>query len=368
MRILVVCKRRYTGKDLVRDSYGRLHEIPRALAAGGDEVSVIATDYGTRAPESRMAERFRVRGVRPFAARGAWLAEAARLRPDVVLASSDALHLAAGTRLARRIGVPVVLDLYDDYEAFGLSRVPGMTGMLRRACREADATIAVSSTLAEFLQARGPLRRPPVVVRNGVTDWPEWRVARADARVRLGLPADGEIIGTVGALDSSRGIDDLFLAYDAVRQARPGVRLAVAGPGDARRRRLLPADAIDLGVLAHPEARLLVRAIDVGVICNRDARFGRSCHPQKFVEMVAAGTPPVTAAVGEVARILAPWPDLLYAPGDPGELAARIVRQLASPAPLPVALAARWADLAAEARDVLASVVQARGGVTADPP
>lgn len=38
MRILVLSKRRYTGKDLLDDRYGRLYEIPAGLVARGHAV------------------------------------------------------------------------------------------------------------------------------------------------------------------------------------------------------------------------------------------------------------------------------------------------------------------------------------------
>ena len=45
MNILVVCKRRYTGHDLLKDRFGRLYHFPRIWADKGHQVDIIAADY-----------------------------------------------------------------------------------------------------------------------------------------------------------------------------------------------------------------------------------------------------------------------------------------------------------------------------------
>jgi len=172
----------------------------------------------------------------------------------------------------------------------------------------------------------------------------------------LGLPLDVPIVGTVGAVHSSRGVDDLFRAFELVRRLRPEAVLAIAGPRDRVSQRSISAQAIDLGILPHRDARLLIRALDVGVVCNRDSLFGRACHPQKLVEMIRARTPVVATAVGEVSQVLKGWPELAYEPGDSAGLADRIVAQLDEPVRLPLSLASSWLELAAQMLGVLESV------------
>lgn len=360
MKVLVLCKRRYTGKDLLNDQYGRLYELPVGMAKLGAKVSVVATSYASAGRLSESAFGVEWRGlpgpVSPFAVWRAWQQEAARFRPDVILAASDAIHLHGGVRLARSIGVPVVVDLYDDFEAFGLTWLPTVRTLLRKACREADAITVVSKTLAATLMARVSLHRTPVRVPNGVADEPEWSFPVRRAREILGLPLDVPIVGTVGAVHSSRGVDDLFRAFELVRRLRPEAVLAIAGPRDRVSQRSISAQAIDLGILPHRDARLLIRALDVGVVCNRDSLFGRACHPQKLVEMIRARTPVVATAVGEVSQVLKGWPELAYEPGDSAGLADRIVAQLDEPVRLPLSLASSWLELAAQMLGVLESV------------
>ena len=48
MRILVLTKRQYMGKDLLDDAYGRFYELPLELAALGHEVRGVCASYRRR--------------------------------------------------------------------------------------------------------------------------------------------------------------------------------------------------------------------------------------------------------------------------------------------------------------------------------
>ena len=364
MRILVLCKRQYTGRDLLDDRYGRLHALPVELAARGHAVTVVAASYRRRGAVDRVEGGVRWRGVDalpwPGAVASAWREAATALAPDLMIASADALQLAGGERFARRLGVPVVLDLYDDYEAFGLTRLPGLRAALRSACARADAVLAVSGALAAMLPARGCDPARVHVLRNGVPEGFVPAEDRLTARARLGLPLEATLVGTAGALEHARGIDDLLDAVARLQVARPGLRLVLAGPRDARLAAALPPGTIDLGLRPHAEVALLFRALDVGVACNRDGAFARACHPMKLVEMAACGTPVVAADLGEVTHLLAARPDARYPAGDAATLADRIAAQLDAPVPLDPALAEGWAALAGRLERVLAGVLSAR--------
>ncbi|WP_149195510.1 glycosyltransferase family 4 protein [Luteimonas suaedae] len=363
MRVLVLCKRQYTGKDLLDDRYGRLFELPVALAARGASVAVVATSYRTRGALVREERGVRWRSVDALP----WLplitkmqhSEALAWRPNVIWASSDALHLVAGVRLAKRLGVPVILDLYDDYEAFGLTRSPGLRGALRRACSQAQALTAVSQSLADVLPGRGKV--PPVieVVCNGVPNDFAPVVQQTEARRMLGLPASGRLIGTAGALYASRGIADLFDAFRRLHARDSELRLVVAGPRSHSVAKAIPQGAFDLGLLPHAQMPLLMRALDVGVVCNRDTAFGRSCHPQKLVEMVSCSLPFVAAEVGEAARLLSDEADKLYPPGDGAALAGRIASQLSDPRPAKMSLARTWDSIAEQLERALEATLYA---------
>src|SRR3569623_353790 len=171
MRIAFLCKRRYMGKDVVLDRYARLYEIPRQLARRGHDVLGLCLAYHADAAgeweHEALPGRLRWRSHRPgvFPPAGLLgyprriLRQLRAFAPDVLIGASDMPHVVLGRWLARRLGVPFVADLYDNFESFGLARVPGLTTMYRRAVRDADLVSCTSTTLAshvrEAYRARG---------------------------------------------------------------------------------------------------------------------------------------------------------------------------------------------------------------------
>lgn len=359
MRVLVVCKRQYSGKDLVSDRFGRLYELPLGLASLGDEVRICALSYRRRGgPDSGSFEGkavdWRSLDALPFglARHGAWLDDVtAGWRPDVVWASSDMLQCVVAERWARRHGIPCVIDLYDNYESFGLSRLPGLAPVFRQACRQAMALSVVSDSLADYVRATYQPSCPVVTVVNGVRSALFQPRDKALARDSLGLPLGDRLIGTAGALTADRGISDLFDAFERLSCHDEQLWLVHAGPTDRTARRDHPR-VIDLGMLAHERVPDLLAALDVGVVCNRDSAFGRYCFPLKLYEMLSMDIPVVATALGDVSRILARNPECLYAPGDVTMLADRIAGQLSSPS-TPRVDSPAWEDCARSLRRAL---------------
>jgi glycosyltransferase involved in cell wall biosynthesis len=335
MRILVLAKRQYMSKDLLDDRYGRLFELPSALAARGHDVSALIWSYRRRGASFRVdaGVRWWSEDLLPFPwAHGQRLMKlVAQTRPQVIWSSLDAIHVIRAVRLGRKLGIPVVADLYDDYESYGLTSALNLSQALRRACSKASGLSVISRTLAETLRTRSPGVGTMSVIGNGVPEGFSARSSRDEARRHLGLPLDTALIGTAGALDASRGIDDLLQAFMQLRRRRANVRLVLAGPRDRKTSEAITATdgVIDLGTMAHDQVPWLYTALDVGVVCNRDSTFGRACHPQKLVEMVACGLPAVVAAVGDAARLLGDAN--LYPPGDALALADRLEQQIDAP-------------------------------------
>lgn len=357
MRVLVLCKRQYTGKDLLSDRYGRLFELPVELARRGHDMAVLAASYRPKGDGNHVEQDVSWHSVdvlrSPLGYRSRLLQVIARMRPEVLWVSSDALHVINGVRLGRRLGIPVVADLYDDYESFGLTSVLGLGRLFRRACSEARALSVVSHTLAATVRDRSANVGLLEVIGNGVPTYFTDPLPRDEARRLLGLPLDIHLVGVAGALDASRGIEDLLSGFAHLSKRRPDVGLVLAGPRDRAVAKAIAGKkgVIDLGLLAHDRVPWLYSALDVGVVCNRDGAFGQACHPQKLVEMIACGLPVVVAAVGDSARLLGE--ESLYPPGDSSALADRVERQLAAPMKLPSALAPRWDELAIKLEGLL---------------
>lgn len=347
MRIAFLCKRRYMGKDVVLDRYGRLYEIPWQLAARGHEVLGLCLSYHADADAAWQHEspagslRWRSRrvgGLRlpRLASAAAWmLGELRDFAPERVIGASDILHVALAARCARRLRVPFAADLYDDFESFGMARIPGARRALRSAVREAALVSRTSEALAAHVRddyrAHGRVVSLPSTV-----DLQVFRAGdRAASRGALGLPADALLVGTAGHLAADRGIATLYEGFRRLREACPRLHLVLAGPADAA----LPPPRDErvhyLGRLDHAQVATLFSALDLGVIYLRDTPFGRYCFPQKAYEMAACGLPFIAADVGAMRPLLAATPGHLYTADDTQSLVRAMRHALEHPAPPP---------------------------------
>lgn len=363
MRVLVLSKRQYTGKDLLDDRYGRLFELPAALAREGAAVRGLCLSYRRRREGLFLFENvpglsWHSLNLVPGAGRLPSLCYRTieDFRPDVIWASSDIPMICAAAWVGARTGVPVVADLYDNYESFGLSRLPGAVSALRLACRRAARITVVSHALGDYVGRSYGSAAPIDVLGNGVRTDLFHPGNRNDARAALGLPLGARLIGTGGALVRGRGIQDLLLAHARLAQQDPSLHLVLAGPRDDSISRFHADRVIDLGILPHHQIGALFRALDVGVICNRDSAFGRYCFPLKLHEMQACGLPVVAAAVGDVSTYLRSQPGCLYMPGDVAGLAASLRAQVDDPKPLVVSSPPTWDAVARELGSIFEAV------------
>lgn len=331
------------GKDVILDRYARLYEIPRQLARLGHTVESICLDYrqGSEAgrwehpaPPGSLHWESHSPGRLGTGLAGHPRRVLRRLRafaPDLVIGASDIPHVVLGAWLARRLRVPFVADLYDNFEGFGQARIPGMVGMLRHAVRQASLVLTTSEPLRRFVEEAcrpaGSVLAMPSSVDKSVFH-PRDRRACRDA---LGLPADAKLFGTAGGLHADKGVSALYAAWERLREAMPELHLVLAGPYEAATPPPNGPRVHYLGALPHERVATVFGALDVGVICVLDTLFGRYCFPQKAYEMLACNLPVVAADVGAMGELLADNPACLYRAGDASDLATRVAGQFASP-------------------------------------
>ncbi|MBH1393032.1 glycosyltransferase family 4 protein [Stenotrophomonas maltophilia] len=336
MHVLMLSKRQYTGRDLIGDRYGRLWEIPEALARRGHAISGIALSYRHRDSGNFLsAAGVQWRSINALSLETIQLERAIRRlhqqHPiDVLLTSSDAPCTVLGASLAKHIHTPHVADLYDNYESFGLSRIPGMRAAFRRACAGSKAISAVTHALADHVKSTLSTPIPVHVIGNGVRRDLFHPIDKRVSREMLGLPVKARLIGCAGALDQSRGIEDLFRAFQALSERHPDIHLVIAGPRDATLHRYPHPKIIDFGVIGWKQVPLLINSLDVSVVCNRNSGFGRFCYPLKLAESIACGVPIVASDVGDTRRI-GGGAIRVYAPGDINDLVESIDLQLQMP-------------------------------------
>ena len=348
MRILVLSKRQYMNKDLLDDHYGRFREIPLALSDMGYQVDGLCLSYTNRDEgrfwdgkvcwESVNAGRGRFPGLARYIVKAGQAAG----RADVIWACSDSFYGIIGLWAARKHRIPLVFDLYDNFEYYLAARMPVVKQLYRLAVRRADVVTCISDPLKGHI-ASSCRRQQVKILENGVRDDLFRPMNKADCRRALGLPLDAVIIGTAGHLARNRGIEVLYGAFQHLESRRQNLHLAVAGPRKTPPPR---GERIhDLGNLPFETVPRFFNALDIAVICNRDNAFGRYCHPQKAVEIMACNVPLLAARVGTLAQLFRMNPEYLYAADDPVSLAAAVVQVVDAPAAVYPAVAA-WKDQA----------------------
>ncbi len=347
MRILVISKRQYMNKDLIDDRYGRFREIPLALAAAGHAVSGICLSYRIRQEGVWTDERNNAQvtwhllnadKLLSIGSSSYWkkVEEISKtFQPDIIWACADAPHAILGYSVAKKLKALLMIDLYDNFESFGLTRLPGMTAAFRRALRKARGITCVSKPLARYVRETSRCLCPIEVIENAVPENTFYPMEQTTCRRELKLPASGIFIGTTGAISKSRGIEALFQAFEILAQERSDVHLVLAGACD--RGLSLPTHPRIhyLGLLPAERIPLVLSALNIAVICNRKSLFGEYCFPQKFYESVACGVPVVAAATGSMLELLKDYPQNVYEPDNPESLAHALRCQMKNPCPLP---------------------------------
>jgi glycosyltransferase involved in cell wall biosynthesis len=373
MKILVLAKRQYMGKDLLDDRFGRFWELPLELARRGHEVQGISLSYRKRSQGSSTPSIDS--GTGSITWHAANLLDAAwpgprqyfRLarqivrdfRPEIIWACSDAYHAIFAHRLAKDSTAKLVIDLYDNFESYPATRIPGVVPLFKRAIKAADGVTCVSSQLANYVSERYRSRAPTLVLENAIRSDLFRPMEREACRKQLGLPPAAKIIGTAGALYASRGIDTLYRGFEILAAENLNLQLALAGPRPASGGIPRGKHIYDLGVLPLDKVSVLFNALDVAVVCNRDSSFGRYNFPQKAREIIACGTALVAAEVGAMKAILRDHRHCLFAPDDPVGLAAAVRMQLAKPTSLDHKVPS-WSDLAAQLETFFLSIHRSR--------
>jgi glycosyltransferase involved in cell wall biosynthesis len=343
MRIVFLCKQRYTGRDVIHDCYGRLYEFPRQLAESGHDVHVHCFNYhgqgsGQCVHEVRSGSLNlyshgfgRFPPVSLFAYPIYLLRQFRKIRPDLLIGASDIPHVVLTSWLAHKLKCSYAIDLYDNFESFGQARIPCFVYALRKAVRGADLVTVVSAPLKQKVEKEYFPSAPVIVVPNAIDKNIFKPGDKLLARKRLGLPADATLIGTAGGLYRTKGIAPLYKAWTQIERNCPNVHLVLAGPIDNA---LAPPQGERvhyLGHLPYPQVAELFSALDLGIVTVLDSAFGRYCFPQKAYEMLACQLPVIASDVGVMSALFKKFPQALYPAENVEALAQAAIRQLHRP-------------------------------------
>ena len=324
-RLLVITKRQYMNKDLLGDKFGRFRELPLALAGIGHRVTGICLSYRKKdrgafkdGPVTWHSHNlgFTGLGLLTFILAAYRMAKNA----DLLWAGSDSLYGVVACAIGKMRRIPVVFDIYDNFDEFFMGRLPVMRQLYRWAIRRSDALTTFSHPFARYLRDRYSAGAGVTVIENAVRTDIFRPAVKKDCRKAFSLPQEATIIGTAGALYKKREVDLLFEAYANMARTKPDLHLAIAGPRDGILKIPSGKKIHDAGALPFERVPEFLNALDVAVICYADDNYGKYCFPQKTREIMACDVPLVAAGVGSLKELFAKSPEWLYEPGNSASL------------------------------------------------
>ncbi len=344
-------------KDVIDDRYARLYELPNQLARNGHQVQGVCLSYRKKdegefvhfeeEPGLLSWHSFNL-GYLLFPGLVNYLKNLKQLvesfEPDVLVGSSDCPHVIITAWVSRKLNIPFFIDLYDNYESFGLAKIPGMTKGYRWALKQARGVACVSGVLSDYIAENF---NSNVLTLESTIDPLVFRAKeRSMARQTLKLPANAKLIGLAGSLNKNRGIKLLYHSFLKLAEQYSDLYLVLAGPIDNSYPPPKHERVIYLGLLPHDQMPDFYSALDLATICMVDTEFGRFAFPQKTYEILACCTPLVTASIGALERTLADYPECLYDAENQTDFMQKIVNQLQTPC-VPALLIPSWEDQAA---------------------
>lgn len=208
----------------------------------------------------------------------------------------------AATLVGSWLGVPVAITLRGTEPRHAAT--PGLRSRLVAALRRARRIFAVSASLKVLAVDLGIAEGKVRVVGNGVDTAKFHPVPSAEARSRLGLPADAPVLVTVGGLTERKGFHRVIELLPSLRQLLPGLRYLVVGGASAegdwgpRLREQVRDLGLDgvvhfLGPVAPEDLKWVLGAADVFVLATRNEGWANV-----ILEAMACGLPVVTTDVG----------------------------------------------------------------------
>ncbi len=255
------------------------------------------------------------------------------LRPALVYVNN--LTGLAAALAARWLRIPCVWhlrELFDDVEGEMHPPWPGGKWTVRRLVRGLPQQIvAISQAVVENVVGACDLPNLTVLPNAVGDEFFACPYTPAEARARLGLPAEALVIGVPGTLRPVKGHRFFLEAFAEVARQMPSCIAAITGDGQPRYEhelrqvvddRGLSEKVVFLGTVADMPA--FYRACDVVCVPSRSESFGRAA-----IEAMACNTPVVATAVGGMRETLQHERTGLLVPyGQTGGLATAMLRLL----------------------------------------
>jgi glycosyltransferase involved in cell wall biosynthesis len=318
-----------------------LGQLVRHLGAAGDEVQLVAPDYGQgpAVPNGReTVERARSISLPfykelhlPLPPFGTTRRAIDRFRPDLVHIATEATLGLTALRHATRRGIPVVSSFHTNFDQYSHHYGVGWArGLIWRYLRwfhnRTRETYVPSRTTIADLEARGFERL--VLWPRGVDGrlFRPDRPGRSALRRSLGFGDEDVVVGYVSRIAVEKNVNYLADALARVAATHPRARFLFVGDGPARaevERRMGP-QARFVGYRQGDDLADHYAAADLFAFSSVTETFGNV-----ILEALASGLPVVALGAGGVGDIVQSDVDgFLLPPDAPAEAFARAVATL----------------------------------------
>lgn len=323
-----------------------IEEIVSALKQAGHEVLVVGpriyekADFGGESGLVLLIRRYLPRALNELAELAYNLPAYRRLRraarsfkPDLIYERYNLLFL-AGTMLARRIGVPLYLEvnapLADErgrYNGLGLKRLA--YAIERFTWRSARRVLTVTAVLKDMVVQAGMPAERVSVTPNGIN---LEQFAALPPNHPHNEPA---VLGFIGFVRDWHGLDSVITAI-AAHRGRAAVKLIIVGDGPARsdlERQVAELQVGDLvrftGLADRADVPGLIGGFDIAL----QPRVVGYASPLKIFEYMAAGRAIVAPDQRNIREILTDGETaLLFDPTDQGAMWRAVTRLVTDPA------------------------------------
>jgi glycosyltransferase involved in cell wall biosynthesis len=282
-------------------------------------------------------------GVLPFYAQLLRLLISQRHSYDLIHAHAVHHHAYAGFLAGRLLDKPAIAKIalvgHDDPASIARRRLGGVQLQM---LRQASMLVATSQEMIEAVTAFGWPSHRLTRIPNGVdTDHfrPLRGAARADLRVRLGLPEDSFVVIFVGIVARRKGLHALARAWTRVKQSHPGAILLLVGPClkrehwgvDERYVTEVKATLAKTGVT--DSVRFVGQAADPGAYLQASDLFALPSRsegmPNALLEAMACGLPFVATRLGCIEEMSPPEQHPYLVPVDDADVLAEAIIALA---------------------------------------
>lgn len=277
-----------------------------------------------------------------------------RIKEILILENPDILHVhspvwwAWSGILARGLRkIPLVYEvrtLWHEAAVEGGKLKPGSFSFQLARCGEqfvlkkAQAIVAISNNLREYLIKRGAVPEKVFVAGNGAPDWRPNDVGKA-WRQKHALRLPKFAVGYIGSLYKSEGIDVLLRAVELVRRRCPATVFLVVGSGPEEKNLKCQArqmgiedSVIFIGKVPQSQVAMYYEASDVLVYPRLATLTNELITPLKPLEAMVLGRPIIVSNVGGLRELVPPGGALFFEPGRFDQLANCIIQLIEQPA------------------------------------